>query len=219
MESNQNNDKGFSFVIKALDIIKRAARSIPPNKIGISFNGGKDSVVMTEMLIAAMGISFVSQCILFVLEDPDEFKELVEFRTTYIKNRLPLSKLLREPAHDGMREALWRVKNQTSIDLVFLGTRFTDPAGTHQQTPVSPTTEGWPPMTRVSPLFHWGAKDVWNYILQNDIPYCRLYKEGYSSLGSRSSTNRNPLLLLPGEKKYKPAWSLTFDVLERNGRG
>lgn len=219
MQSDGESSSYGACVRHASHIIQAATRSVQPSKIGISFNGGKDSVVMVEALISVLGISFVSQCVLFTLEEPDEFEELVDFRTKYVKNRLPLSNFLRASASDGIRNGLWRVKHQTDIDVVFLGTRCTDPAGKHQKDPVSPTTEGWPPMTRVCPLFHWSTKDVWRYIHQNQVPWCNLYEQGYSSIGLKSSTRRNPLLMCEVSGNYKPAWLLDGDHLERHGRG
>lgn len=212
---------GFAHIEKnvkdAIAFIRKNVASFDPGQVGVSFNGGKDSVVMVELLIAALGTSFFSKCVLFVLEEPDEFEELIEFRNNYVKNRLPSAFLLHSSASDSIREGLWRIKNETDIQMVFLGTRCTDPAGQHQCTPVSSTTVGWPPMLRVCPLFHWSVADVWNYIRLYRIPLCRLYEEGYSSLGSKSTSKKNPVLL-SDTGEYKPAWCLRVDALERYGR-
>jgi len=35
----------------------------------------------------------------------------------------------------------------------------------------------------VQPLADWSEKDVWRYIVQNDIPYNPLHDVGYRSIG------------------------------------
>lgn len=202
---------------ESIALIRKSVASLDPGQIGVSFNGGKDSVVMVELLIAALGVSFCSKCVFFVLEVPDEFEELIEFRNNYIKNRLPSAFLMHASASDSIREGLWRIKNQVDLQIVFLGTRCTDPAGQHQCTPVSPTTVGWPPMMRVCHLFHWSVEDIWNYLHLHRIPWCCLYEEGYTSIGTKSTSKKNPSLLIE-KGEYKPAWSLSVNGSERYGR-
>lgn len=38
---------------------------------------------------------------------------------------------------------------------------------------------------RVNPILNWNFKDVWDFIKTNSIPYCSLYDEGYTYLGSK----------------------------------
>jgi phosphoadenosine phosphosulfate reductase len=38
-------------------------------------------------------------------------------------------------------------------------------------------------LVKINPLATWTRKDVWNYTVKNNLPYNRLYDEGYSSIG------------------------------------
>ena len=38
-------------------------------------------------------------------------------------------------------------------------------------------------LVKINPLANWTKKDVWNYILQNDVPYNPLHDQGYPSIG------------------------------------
>lgn len=68
-----------------------------------------------------------------------------------------------------------------------------------------------PAHTRIHPLLHLRERDVWDAILQHDIPFCPLYRYGYRSLGAMSSTD--PV----GEL---PAWEQDLEhTSERAGRG
>lgn len=52
------------------------------------------------------------------------------------------------------------------------------------------------------------------------VPYCILYDQGYTSLGSTFNTFPNPLLEVEGGKgQFRPAWQLADGSTERAGRG
>ena len=38
-------------------------------------------------------------------------------------------------------------------------------------------------LVKINPLLLWTKKDVWNFILKNDIPYNPLHDQGYPSIG------------------------------------
>jgi phosphoadenosine phosphosulfate reductase len=38
-------------------------------------------------------------------------------------------------------------------------------------------------LVKVNPLANWSKKDVWNYIVKNDVPYNPLHDRGFSSIG------------------------------------
>ena len=38
-------------------------------------------------------------------------------------------------------------------------------------------------LVKINPLANWTKSDVWNYILNNDVPYNPLHDQGYPSIG------------------------------------
>jgi len=67
-----------------------------------------------------------------------------------------------------------------------------------------------PAHTRVHPLLHFTERDVWNLILEENIPFCPLYGRGYRSLGTRSGTVKQVDV---------PAWDQDLEnTPERGGR-
>ncbi|HEX5323936.1 MAG TPA: phosphoadenylyl-sulfate reductase [Capsulimonadaceae bacterium] len=38
-------------------------------------------------------------------------------------------------------------------------------------------------LAKIAPLANWSKKDIWNYILKNDVPYNPLHDQGYPSIG------------------------------------
>lgn len=97
---------------------------------------------------------------------------------------------------EGMRRALELYKLRfPDIQAILVGTRRTDPHGTtlsHKNA----TDPGWPAFERVNPVINWGYSDVWTFLRKLRIPYCTLYDEGYTSLGSTYNTFPNPALLV-----------------------
>jgi phosphoadenosine phosphosulfate reductase len=43
-------------------------------------------------------------------------------------------------------------------------------------------------LVKVNPLLGWTRKDVWNFVLQNDVPYNPLHDQGYPSIGCQPCT-------------------------------
>lgn len=61
------------------------------------------------------------------------------------------------------------------------------------QTPERASTAivGWDEkfgLVKINPLANWTKRDVWDYILANDVPYNPLHDQGYASIGCRPCT-------------------------------
>jgi len=68
-----------------------------------------------------------------------------------------------------------------------------------------------PEHTRVHPILHFRERDIWIAIFKYDIPFNKLYKLGYRSLGAKCATGRVSDI---------PAWMQDLETTpERVGRG
>ncbi|KAI0342452.1 adenine nucleotide alpha hydrolases-like protein [Trametopsis cervina] len=114
----------------------------------------------------------------------------------------PASTTVRFPEHapakakggEGMKGALAVYKERfPHIDAILIGTRRTDPHGAKLGTR-NPTDPDWPRFERINPIIDWTYSDVWNFLRTFNVPYCGLYDEGYTSLGSTYNTFPNPAL-------------------------
>jgi len=120
-----------------------------------------------------------------------------------------------------MKDALGLfLEQKPDLKAISVGVRRTDPYSEHLQ-PFTPTDKGWPDFMRILPILNWDYNDVWTFLLRLNVPYCRLYEEGYTSLGGTNNTIKNPALKIVtdgNEEKYEPAYKLKDGSLERMGR-
>lgn len=58
-------------------------------------------------------------------------------------------------------------------------------------------------LVKVNPLLDWTKKDVWQFIMKNDVPYNPLHDQGYPSIGCWPCTRP----VLPGEDDRAGRWA------------
>ncbi|KAF9467210.1 hypothetical protein BDZ94DRAFT_1249851 [Collybia nuda] len=117
--------------------------------------------------------------------------------TNYVDSRKPASHAVgKAKGAEGMRQALDIYKTRfPHISAILIGTRRTDPHGatlSHRNM----TDNGWPSFERINPIINWSYSDVWSFLRKLSVPYCKLYDQGYTSLGSTFNTFPNPALLI-----------------------
>ncbi|WWC66944.1 uncharacterized protein I206_100851 [Kwoniella pini CBS 10737] len=146
---------------------------------------------------------------------PNPFSKLDEFVLDCIK----LYKLDLYRFGGGMKNALeeWLNTEGKGCKSVLVGTRKGDP--NDNVNILAPTDPTWPQFLRVHPILHWTYQDVWDFLRELNVPYCSLYDEGYTSLGSTTNTSPNPLLKNQNSSSgWDPAYMLKDASQERAGR-
>ena len=63
-----------------------------------------------------------------------------------------------------------------------------DQSPTRASTPKLGPDEGHPGKFKCAPLADWSEKDVWRYIVENEVPYHPLHDRGYDSIGCTHCT-------------------------------
>lgn len=87
-----------------------------------------------------------------------------------------------------------------------MGSRNDDPYCEHLDLITeSDTQKGYPKFNRINPIIRWKYEQVWTAIKVLQIPYCSLYEEGYSSIGNKDNTVKNPTLVCEGNRCLKPS--------------
>ncbi len=83
------------------------------------------------------------------------------------------------------------ISDNPNAKAVLIGTRDTDPFASKTPSSVvqlilsldslsafQMTDNGWPEIMRVHPILNWSYDDVWTFLRDLRVPYCRLYDQG-----------------------------------------
>lgn len=229
----------------ALNCLDNAYRLYGPRSVICSFNGGKDAVVVFRLMLAAHAnhyrmmkeqgkynerVSIIQPRALY-FEHKDEFPEVISYLKSCVANHdldmVAFAKGIK--FNEGLEVLVHHNKPRESsvaFPMAFvLGTRVGDPnAG--DQGYFSPSSHYMPPFMRVNPILEWTYGQVWHFLRVFSLPYCSLYDQGYTSLGTIKDTKRCPALAVPGSSssgqgdlpKYWPAYMLQDWSQERAGR-
>jgi len=206
----------------ALSVITAALEKYNLEEISISYNGGKDCLVLLVLFLCALAsypgpLPKRLQSVYIISQHP--FAEVDSFVNTSVETyKLDLARYAMP-----MKAAFTQyLKDKPAVKAIFVGTRRTDPHG-QLLTNFDQTDHGWPPFMRMHPVIDWHYAEIWTFIRQLKIPYCTLYDLGYTSLGGTTDTHPNPALKAQGraegkEEKFRPAYELVEDKAERLGR-
>jgi len=197
-------------LLAALDVIRTAFERFPVSALAISFNGGKDCLIVLHLIFAFLSSRpdlSLPRVVYFCKKD--DFAEMTDFmRETAQAFGFKVDEL-----DMGFKQGLELLKSQ-GVKACFMGQRRTDPFAPSQH--FEKTSEGWPEITRINPILDLDYSGVWAFLKTCNLKYCCLYDEGYTSLGSKSHTVPHPKLTSPNSAA-QPAHLLTGDD-ERAGR-
>eukprot|EP01028_Stygiella_incarcerata_P008108 TRINITY_DN3445_c0_g1_i2.p1 TRINITY_DN3445_c0_g1~~TRINITY_DN3445_c0_g1_i2.p1 ORF type:complete len:207 (+),score=51.14 TRINITY_DN3445_c0_g1_i2:121-741(+) len=185
-------------------------------ELAFSFNGGKDSTVLLHLIRAVWKEKGtpLSELGSFYIEEDDSFEEITSF-VKECSREYGLS--LNVCTGVKFKECLKHLVQSTEIRAVFTGTRQNDPSG-EKLTEFAPADPDWPPLMRVNPLLCWRYSDVWEFLRVYGFRYASLYDAGYTSVGLKANTQKNPVLRQK-DGTFLPAWMLKDESMERVGRG
>ncbi|VVC39744.1 Rossmann-like alpha/beta/alpha sandwich fold,Phosphoadenosine phosphosulphate reductase [Cinara cedri] len=206
-------------IFQAIKVIKESIEKFTLENIFLSFNGGKDCVVVLYLFQAVLEELKLSGSIKAVyFTSDDQFSEEEDYVQSTVKMfNLDLT-VIKGELKTGLDHFL---KNNPNLCASIIGTRQSDTGSTKLQF-FQKTDPGWPILVRIQPLLHWNYDTVWSFLRQFSIPYCCLYDKGYTSLGNKSKSCRNPNLKYidenTGEEKYWPAFLLKNSNSERENR-
>ena len=209
----------------ALTCLDHALRLYGPESVLCSFNGGKDAVVILHLVRAAMAqhyhnatnsssnnsskpLRIVRPRVIY-FDHEHEFPEILEFLHDSVRefdlDMIAFAKGTK--FQDGLRvltehnvaSSADSSSSSVVLPMAFvLGTRLTDPNAVGQQQ-FAPSSHYMPPFMRVNPILDWTYGHVWHVLRQFQLPYCRLYDQGYTSLGTVRDTVPCPALAVPGQ--------------------
>mmetsp|Transcript_69634 Transcript_69634/g.123269 ORF Transcript_69634/g.123269 Transcript_69634/m.123269 type:complete len:564 (+) Transcript_69634:83-1774(+) len=212
-------DESFAPALARSSMLCQRGAALYPrsDEIAVSFNGGKDACVVLYLWLASLaakaaeaGSDGPPQAIFF--DSPDEFAEVRCF-VKWVVETLGLKMVLVESKSFrlGMEDLV-----AGGLRAVVMGQRRGDP-WMDKVDAFSPSDNNWPAFMRMNPIIDWNYSYIWVFLRTFGLPYCDLYDQGYTSLGSVASTKQNPSLLRP-DGSFAPAYELSDWSMERAGR-
>ncbi|KAK7427176.1 3'-phosphoadenosine 5'-phosphosulfate sulfotransferase [Neonectria magnoliae] len=209
-------------------IIEDALRRYGREHLSISYNGGKDCLVLLVLLLACLPVVHPSAS----SDTSDAASPPLRFKALYIVSSKPFQEVEDFVAATSdeyhldldryvtkMRPAIEEyLAKRPEVSAIFMGTRRTDPHA-DLLTHFDVTDKDWPQFMRVHPVIDWHYVEIWAFIRHLEIPFCELYNRGFTSLGGVTDTRPNPALAVANDAThFRPAYELRDDDEERLGR-
>ncbi|KAK8231546.1 hypothetical protein HDK77DRAFT_65364 [Phyllosticta capitalensis] len=205
----------------ALGVIEEALQRYSFSELSLSYNGGKDCLVLLVLYLVAIHRRSVatstpipSSLQSVYIQSAHPFPEVEHFVVSSTRAYNLSLATYASPMKAAFASYL---RDQPNVKAIFVGTRRTDPHGEHL-THFDPTDHGWPSFMRIHPVIDWHYVEIWTFIRHLRIPYCNLYDAGYTSLGGTTDTHPNPALRIDTTDRFRPAYELVEDYEERLGR-
>lgn len=173
----------------------------------VAFSGGKDSIVM-ERLFQLAGVKYQNYYNNVTI-DPPELVQFIKRQYPEVKWNNPemhlLKKMVEKSAGPPTRMFRWccEIYKEQGGNGAFkaIGVRAAESArrkGMWQQITMHRKTRD--PI--ICPIIYWTDNDIWQFIRDNNMPYCSLYDEGFSRLGCVGCPMGGPT----GQKREFERW-------------
>lgn len=181
----------------ALSRIEELFREFGSGHVAVAWTGGKDSTVLLDLVRRYVVEELPGSKVLAVnLDTGVKFPEVLEFRDTLAEEwGIDLHVIAPDVAMKGYPvaedpvtccrelkiEPLKRAVAGLGIRALLSGVR----ADEHPDRAGRPWREERcdPDHVLAHPILEWSEMDVWSYHMQQGLPYCSLYDQGYRSLG------------------------------------
>ncbi len=185
-------------VAKSKEVLKEALDRFP-GKIALAWTGGKDSTTTLHLLRDLCGGTVPIPVL--NIDTSVKFKEIYQFRDQLAREwELDLRIERNDEALKEIRiaenkeECCLRLKAEVIAQAIvkygwealITGLRW-DEQPDRAKDDYFVRLEA-PPHFRVQPILHFTELDIWQYIKDNQVPYCSLYRKGYRSLGCEPCT-------------------------------
>ncbi len=186
----------------SIEVIKEAYAKFD-NKIGIAFTGGKDSLVLLDLIRTVFNGEIPFKII--TIDTTAEFTEIKKFIDsikvswdidilTYsnkeaIKSNYSIAKDKIDCCNTLKTIPLKQAIKDLHLKALFTGIRKDETEARSNEVYFSKRKD--PYHFRIHPILHFTESDIWTYIKINNLPYCTLYSQGYRSIDCAPCTEKS----------------------------
>jgi phosphoadenosine phosphosulfate reductase len=200
----------------------------------LAFSGGKDSIAAYMMAVES-GIEFIPIYSLTSVDPPELVQFILKIFNPWAKSKGYPEVILnkynkwKSGKNEGKLKTMWALLSNRAMpptriaryccdelkertgeigDTVITGIRWEESKQRSEQQMVN----FYKGKIMVRVIVDWSEVEVWSYILENNIPYCKLYDEGWDRLGCigcpLGSNQKRELAAYP---KYKKLYLRSFN--------
>lgn len=211
-------------IAKAQQVIQKAYTMFPNDKVVVAWTGGKDSTVLLHLVRSTFN-KRVPFPVMFN-DSKMEFEEIYKFINMLSKQwglNLIIIPHLKEDLEEFKKTKSQKRKKELSrimkinainyfvkkhgVKAFMAGIRWDEHTSRSKEIYFSKR----PDHTRIHPILHFTEDDIWNYIRTYNVPYVKLYDQGYRSLGEKPFTQKAK----PGEGERSGREQAKEQLMER----
>lgn len=208
----------------SLDVVAQALTRYKFSELSVSYNGGKDCLVMLILFLAGLHphlnatqqsttsdnatdttttttspsaptTSPITEIPAIYALPPDSFPAVEDFVLTSAQAyHLQITKYTTAPPSTTLRSSFEDYLTRHPSIRAIFVGTRRTDPHGSKLTHFDRTDHGWPDFMRVHPVIDWHYAEIWAFIRHLDLAYCSLYDMGYTSLGGTSDTHPNPRL-------------------------
>ena len=177
-----------ALAIERIRHFERQALAMNPDGYFVAFSGGKDSIVVMD-LIRRAGVKHTAHFHMTTVDPPellDFIREHYDGAVKWERPKISMFQLIKKkmmPPTRIVRFCCDHLKERGGEGrMVVTGVRWAESAKRSKRQMVESCFRDNTKMY-LHPIIEWSDDDVWQYIRERPLPYCKLYDEGFKRIG------------------------------------